>query len=158
MTKISMNPFKNNDLQSVGRRLFVLLACVSMLCVVGCASNRTLSDADRATIVDRAERRWVALEQRDFGSAYAFTSPAYRSVFTEELYRQKFSYMIDWELTSVEILNYDAGAAVASVAVRVMSRPVKQTSAASAAIGSVPTRFVEQWILEDGEWWFSANL
>jgi hypothetical protein len=66
--------------------------------------------------------------------------------------------MVEWELTSVEFLNYDAGAAVASVAVRVMSRPVKQTSAASVAIGSVPTRFVEQWILSDGEWWYSANL
>ena len=153
-----MNLLKNNDLQCAGRRLLVSLACVLMLFAVGCASNRTLSDADRATILDRAKQRWAALEQRDFGSAYAFTSPAYRSVFEEALYRQKFSYMVDWELTSVEILNYDAGAAVASVAVRVMSRPVKQTSAASAAIGSVPTRFVEQWILEDGEWWFSANL
>ena len=74
------------------------------------------------------------------------------------MYERRFSYMVEWELTSVEVVNYDAAAAVASVAVRVMSRPVKQTSAASKAIGAVPTRFVEQWILQDGEWWYSANL
>lgn len=123
-----------------------------------CAGNRALTDADRAVIVERAQARWNALESRDWSAAYAYTSPAYKEIFSASLYAQKFSYLVDWELTSVEILNYDARAAVASVAVRVMSRPVKQTSAASVAIGTVPTRFVEQWVLSDGEWWFSANL
>ena len=150
--------FKNNILRFDGRHAALVCMVLALLLSTGCAINRGLSDADRTHILERAELRWAALEQRDFSSAYTFTTPAYRGVFSESMYRQKFSYMVDWELTSVEILNYDAGAAVASVAVRVMSRPVKQTSAASAAIGSVPTRFVEQWILEDGEWWFSANL
>ena len=147
-----------NRLRPFSRLSAYFLFSVALIASSGCSTTKTLSDAERAAILDRAEARWAALEQREFASAYEFTSPAYREVFAESQYRQKFSYMVDWELTSVEILNYDAGAAVASVAVRVMSRAVKQTSAASAAIGSVPTRFVEQWILEDGEWWFSANL
>jgi hypothetical protein len=73
------------------------------------------------------------------------------------MYTSQFSYMVERELTSVEILNYDAAAAVASVAVGVMSRPVKQTSAASAAIGAVPVEFVEQWILRNKTWWYSVN-
>jgi uncharacterized protein YceK len=129
-----------------------------MVALAGCASAPPFTDADKARLLDRAEARWQALVARDWATAYAFTTPAYRAAFTLPMYERKFSYMVEWELTSVEFVHYDARAAVASVAVGVMSRPVKQTSAASVAIGAVPTRFVEQWILVDGEWWYSANL
>ncbi|GAB5413091.1 MAG: hypothetical protein Cons2KO_06940 [Congregibacter sp.] len=137
------------------RRTFILLA-IGLLSA--CATPRTLTESQEDDLVRRATDRWEAIVERDFSDAYELTSPAYRAVFTEAMYRTKFSYMLEWELTSVELVHYDARAAVASVAVRVMSRPVKQTSAASAAIGAVPTRFVEQWILEDGQWWYSATL
>lgn len=135
--------------------------CVMLLCLAiagGCTSIKTLDETERTRLVERASERWKALEVRDWNTAYSFLSPAYRAVFSDEMYSRGFSYMVEWELTSVEFLHYDAPAAVASVAVRVMSRPVKQTSAASVAIGTVPTRVVEQWILSDGEWWYSANL
>ena len=61
-------------------------------------------------------------------------------------------------MTAVEVVNYDAAAAVASVAVRVMSRPTKLTSTASRAIGAVPVTINEQWMFIDGKWWHSANL
>jgi hypothetical protein len=64
---------------------------------------------------------------------------------------------VDWELTGVEVLNYDAVAAVASVAVRVMSEPTKRTSTASFELGAVPVTFHEKWLFIDGEWWHSAN-
>ena len=134
----------------------VLLSLVTIL--GGCAASKTLTPDDVEHLESRAKARWELLEQRDWSAAYDFMSPAYRDVFTRDMYERRFSYMVQWELTSVEVVNYDAAAAVASVAVRVMSRPVKQTSAASKAIGAVPSRFVEQWILQDGEWWYSANL
>ena len=133
-----------------------LLAWIALL--VAGAGATTSNPPSTEQLLRRAGERWEALVARDWDRAYTYSSPAYRAVFTREMYRQKFSYMVEWELTGVEVVNYDAGAAVASVAVRVMSRPVKQTSAASAAIGAVPTRIVEQWILDDGEWWYSANL
>jgi len=117
-----------------------------------------MSDGDQAVLLERAEARWRALVERDWDTAYQYASPAYRDVISQSMYRWKFSYMVEWELTSVDFVHYDARAAVASVAIGVMSRPVKQTSAASVAIGTVPTRVVEQWILVDGEWWYSANL
>ncbi|EAQ98313.1 hypothetical protein [Congregibacter litoralis] len=137
-------------------KLFSLLMLAMVLS--GCAGSQRLSEQSQAELLKRAEARWNALESRDWGAAYEFTSPAYRDVFTRKMYERKFSYMVEWELTSVEFVNYDARAAVASVAVGVMSRPVKQTSAASEAIGAVPVRSVEQWILSDGQWWYSANL
>jgi hypothetical protein len=38
-----------------------------------------------------------------------------------------------------------------------MSKPTKQTSSASIAIGATPSKLRERWIFADGEWWFSAN-
>ncbi|MEM1190630.1 MAG: hypothetical protein AAGI72_19005 [Pseudomonadota bacterium] len=109
-----------------------------------------------AQLVDRVEARWQALGASDYVATYDFQSPAYRAVFTQEMYAAQFSSTLERRLTSVEILNYDAAAAVASVAVGVMSRPVKQTSAASAAIQAKPVTVVEQWILRNNEWWFSV--
>lgn len=145
-------------LQARRARPGALLAVGLLALLAGCASGPTLTDTLKARLLERAEARWRALEQRDFDTAWTFTSPAYREVFSKPLYRQKFSYMVEWQLTGVEFVTYDARAAVASVAARVMSEPVKHTSAASAAIGAVPTRFVEQWVYVDGEWWFSATL
>ena len=137
------------------RGVFLLfIGCV----LSACAGPPRLSEDQTSRLLQRAEERWAALSKHDWARAYDFLSPAYRAVFTREMFFQSFSYQLDWELTGVELVAYDAGAAVASVAVRVMSRPVKPTSAASAAIGAVPTRTVEQWILSDGKWWYSANL
>ncbi|MFT7288567.1 MAG: hypothetical protein ACI87W_002689 [Halieaceae bacterium] len=134
------------------------VAVVAMTLLCACASNSRLDDSEQVKLLERATARWEALVAKDWGAAYGYTSPAYKAVFSAALYERKFSYMLDWELTAVEFLNYDVDAAVASVAVRVMSKPTKQTSAASVAIGAVPTRFVEQWVLSDGDWWYSANL
>ena len=60
-------------------------------------------------------------------------------------------------MTSVEVVDYDADAAVASVVAGVMSKSTKQTSAASRALGAVPTTIREKWIFTDGEWWHSTN-
>ncbi|MFT4768625.1 MAG: hypothetical protein ACI8RN_001762 [Glaciecola sp.] len=137
-------------------RRFLVVSIV--IALAGCAGSQRMSEKSQAQLLERAEARWLALVERDWATAYEYTSPAYREIFSKSMYERKFSYMVEWELTSVDFVNYDARAAVASVAIGVMSRPVKQTSAASVAIGTVPTRFVEQWILVDDVWWYSANL
>ncbi|HKK23749.1 MAG TPA: hypothetical protein VJ947_08690 [Pseudohaliea sp.] len=134
------------------------LGAVVVALVAGCASGPRLNDAMKSRLLERAEARWHMLEQRDFDTAWTYTSPAYREVFPKALYRHRFSYMVDWQLTGVEFLTYDAEAAVASVAARVMSKPAKHTSTASAVIGAVPSVFHERWVYVDGEWWFSTNL
>ncbi len=142
---------------SLGLKTTFALFAFSALMATG-ASARDLSNEQQADLVSRATARWKAIEARDWATVYTFSSPAYRQVISQNLYVHKYSYMVEWELTSVEFLNYDAAAAVASVAVRVMSKPTKPTSAASKAIGSVPSRVVENWVLVDDEWWYSASL
>lgn len=136
-----------------GAALVGLLLCFA----AGTTAESDLSEEHEEALRSRVEARWTALATNDLHAAYELMSPAYRAVFTEEMYRGQSSAMLERELTSVEILNYDASAAVASVAAGVMSRPAKQTSAAAAIISAQPITVVEQWILRNNQWWFSVN-
>lgn len=143
--------------RGIGRVAILMLA----LAIVGGCSREApprTAQPDLGRLEQRVRERWEAKIARDFDRMWEYSTPNYRKVFPKRMYRLNFSYGLDWELTSVEIINYDADAAVASVAVRVMSIPTKQTSAASRLIGATPATLREQWIFIDGEWWHSANI
>ena len=143
------------------RKVIGTLALSLMVALSGCQKAPVESDELTAEQIQaleiRVEERWQARIAHDWGKAWEYSSPAYREVFPKHLYVKKFSYTADWELTGLEVTNYDPLAAVASVVVRVMSKPTKQTSAAAKALGPMPRELHERWILIDGEWWFSAN-
>ena len=144
---------KNSMLRVIGLIAFTLLAG----CMDKSEESQELSPEQVKALEMRVEERWHARIAHDWGAAWEYSSPAYREVFPKHLYVKKFSYTANWELTGVEVTNYDPSAAVASVVVGVMSRPTKQTSAAARALGAMPRNLHERWILVDGEWWFSAN-
>ncbi len=133
---------------------------LALAMVSGCSREASQQGAepDFERLEQRVRERWQAKIDRDFDRMWEYATPEYRKIFPKHLYRQSFSYALDWELTSVEVIHYDADAAVASVAVRVMSIPTKQTSEASRLIGATPSELREQWIFIDGEWWHSANI
>jgi hypothetical protein len=135
------------------------VAAILILLAIAChpVKEDMLSEESLRQLETRVRERWLALEKRDFNAAWEYTTPNYRISFPKSLYSRNFSYAVNWELTGIEVVNYDAVAAVASVAVRVMSEPTKQTSVASRAVGAVPVIFHEQWLKTDGEWWYSAN-
>ena len=148
---------KNNMLRKVIGVVAVLLTAVLSGCQKAPVESDELSAEQIQALETRVEQRWQARIAHDWGKAWEYSSPAYREVFPKHLYVKKFSYTADWELTGLEVTNYDPLAAVASVVVRVMSKPTKQTSAAAKALGPMPRELHERWILIDGEWWFSAN-
>ena len=123
----------------------------------GCASGPQWDDAQRAILEQRVRERYQALVARDYKKAWEYTTPSYRAIFSKQLYAKKFSYAVDLELTGVEVVNYDSDAAVASVVVRVMSKPTKQTSTASMLIGATPRSLGEKWVFSQDQWWFSVN-
>jgi len=143
------------------QRFLLPLGAALLLVLGGCQQDvddsTQVTEAQLQALQKRVEERWQARIAHDWGKAWEYSSPAYREVFPKRLYVKKFSYTADWELTGIEVTNYDPSAAVASVVVRVMSRPTKQTSAAAKALGAMPRNLHERWILIDGEWWFSAN-
>ncbi|MEP4487250.1 MAG: hypothetical protein ABJ013_16575 [Halioglobus sp.] len=135
----------------------LIVATVLALFMVGCSQPQELTPELEVQLLERAEERWRLIVAKDYEGAWELMTPNYRRIFPKHLYRKNFSEMLERELTEVEVLTYDADAAVASVAVRVMSKPTKFTSSASKAIGALPATILEQWILIDGVWWYSAK-
>lgn len=133
----------------------LLLALVATWARAGVPEGLTPEQVD--ALEQRVQARWQALTARDYDRAWEFCTSAYRQVFGRDLYRLQFSYAVDRKLTGVEVVAYDRAAAVASVTARVMSKPLKQTSAASVSLGAVPVSVHEKWILSNGEWWYSAG-
>jgi hypothetical protein len=145
---------------SAFRPLYLWWVVLLGVLLVGCSPepDQELSQASLSQLEQRVHDRWQAKMAHDWGALWEYNTPNYRRVFPKDLYIGKFSYLLNWELTGIEVVNYDAAAAVASVAVRVMSEPVKYTSAASKAVGAMPYTFNERWIYVEGEWWHSANF
>jgi hypothetical protein len=124
------------------------------LLVPGCATLSELDEEDRAVIAERVESRWAAINAGDFEKAWSFSTPSFREVFPKHLYRMNFSQSVLNRLTEVKVTSYDAHAAVASVAVRVMAEPTKYSSAVAQAVGAIPDVINESWVFIDGEWWY----
>ena len=139
--------------------MFGVVAALAMaVLMAGCSQPQELTPELELQLQERAAERWHLIIAKDYEGAWELMTPNYRRIFPKHLYSKNFSEMIDRELTEVEVLTYDADAAVASVAVRVMSKPTKFTSAASKAIGALPATILEQWILIDGQWWYSVKV
>ena len=134
--------------------IFCLLAAV-IACSHTLAPNQVDPEGE-AALVERVTERWRAMAKKDFAFTYEYTTPNYRRVFSKALYLHKFSYALDLELTDIEVVHYDARAAVASVAVRVMSKPAKQTRSA-AIFGATPVILRESWIFAENQWWHNSK-
>ena len=115
-----------------------------------------LTEEQKASLVNRVEEKWRAMEQRDFDTVYEYTTPNYRKIFSKSMFLNKFGPGMRWELTGIDVLNYDADAAVASVGAGVMTQSTINTSLASES-GLVSDTVNEQWFLIDGEWWNNAK-
>ena len=133
--------------------LFGLISWV----MVACSAPSELSKSEESVLIQRVSDRWRCLERNDYGCAYAYLSPAFRTVFSPEMYRNRYVSEADRVLTGVKLVAYDRDAAVASVRVGVMSRPLKDTSSASRAIAVTPLTLNEAWLWEGGKWWYHEN-
>jgi hypothetical protein len=138
-------------MKSIFSNALILLA---LAVVGGCATLSDLDEDERAIIAERAAERWEAINAGDFEKAWSYSTPSFREVFPKHLYHMNFSQTVLNRLTGVEVTSYDARAAVASVAVRVMAEPTKYSSAAAKAVGAIPDTIEESWVFVDGEWWY----
>jgi hypothetical protein len=146
-----------NHFKFVSGAFLALLLVLAQVPSAWAAPPEGMTAEQVAALEQRVKERWQALSARDYARAWEFSTPNYRSVFPKELYVLQFSYAVDRQLTGVEVLDYDAAAAVASVTARVMSKPLKQTSEASVAVGALPVISREKWMFIDGQWWYSSS-
>jgi hypothetical protein len=122
--------------------------------LAACSTSEELSESKESHLIQRVTARWQCLERNDYACAYKFLSPAYRRVFTPEMYRNRYFSELERVLTGVKVVAYDRKAAVASVMVGVMSSSSTDASSASRASSIVPSTLAESWIQYKGEWWY----
>ena len=129
---------------------------LSLILVVmaACSAPEKLSESKKSVLIQRVSDRWQCLERNDYACAYEFTSPAYRRVFSREMYVNRYFSQTERVLTGVKLVAYDRDAAVASVRVGVMSGPLKNTPSASRGIAVTPLSLDEAWLQSDGKWWY----
>jgi len=103
----------------------------------------------------RVKARWLAMSQHDFSTAHEFKTPAYRAVFTKNLYVHSFSKDILWNLTKIEGIKYDSTANLATVDVVVETTRNSVGLAAKPDVVSIQVK--EKWLHIDNQWWHSSN-
>jgi hypothetical protein len=128
-----------------------------LVIMAGCLASSELRESDKRHLIQRVSDRWQCLERNDYACAYQFLSPAYREVFSYEMYRNRYFSELERVLTGTKVVAYDRDAAVASVKVGVMSQSFKNTSSASRAIVVTPSTFSEAWLFGDGQWWYHED-
>ena len=135
------------------------LAVLSLIFMIlaACSTSKELSESKERQLIQRVSERWECLERNDYACAYKFLSPAYREVFTPEMYRSRYFSELERVLTGVKVVAYDRNAAVASVLIGVMSSSSTDASSASRAFSVTPSTLTEVWIQDSGEWWYHES-
>jgi hypothetical protein len=108
-----------------------------------------VSDAEEAQLRTRVLARWEALIKGDFGAAYQFETPAYRTVYTPNQFRVQFSNQTRWIMANIKDIRYD-DSSVARVAVEVLYRYIVPDKNDVAEMNHVLN---EIWLRKDDQWW-----
>lgn len=108
-------------------------------------------EAQKTNIAARAQARWDALIAGDFTRAYAFQTPAYRSVFSAQQFAGNFGNAVAWRLARVKSVQYDPSN-VARVVVEVeYEAPVGLRTARGVR------QMSENWLYSDGSQWYISQ-
>lgn len=109
-------------------------------------------EAQKSAIASRAEARWKALIAGDFESAYAYETPARRSVSSLQQYQAMFGNSVAWRLATVKSIQYDPNN-VARVLLEVeYDAPIMGVENARGL-----RQMTEKWLYSDGAWWYISG-
>ncbi len=106
------------------------------------------------TLEERVLARWEHMIERDFEAAWEYYTPGFRQTtprldFAHDMTRRP----VRW--TAAEVVGTDCEEELCRVAVELEYRV---PGAPSGQSGMRLSRTIEdQWVLLDGQWWFSAN-
>lgn len=140
------------------------LVGLCFLTVVGCASVMPLAQSSidpeaggwteqvERQLAARVQARWDAMIAGDYEKAYAFETPAYRSVFSIQQYRARFGDAVTWKSARVLSSEYDQSH-MASVSVAVEYEAVVSLAGNLRSVRVMP----EKWLYSDGAWWYISQ-
>ena len=128
------------------RWLRAAAAGILMAVAAGCASIGAGSRPAEQVVLERAQARWNALVDRDFGAAYAYLTSGYRAVVPLAAYRRQTTGPAQWEGAKAHSAKCEAARCI--VAVEITFRIGLPGHA-----DRVQSSFVDEtWVLEDGQW------
>jgi len=128
------------------RWLRAAAAGILMAVAAGCASIGAGSRPAEQVVLERAQARWNALVDRDFGAAYAYLTSGYRAVVPLAAYRRQTTGPAQWESAKAQSAKCEAARCI--VAVEITFRIGLPGHA-----DRVQSSFVDEtWVLEDGQW------
>lgn len=120
---------------------------VSTLLIVsllgGCAAMPSGSPED--LVRQRAKARWDALVSGDLNAAYGYLTPSYRAIRDFNQFRATLSGAVQWK--GFEVVGVECKPEACSARVRI-------DYSAAGMTGLFNTHYDEQWVMEDGKWWF----
>ncbi len=102
-----------------------------------------------STASERAEKRWNALINKDWKTAYSFETPGYRKTYTVEDYRGSFGSAVTWK--SVNIISaQETEKNITDVKLELTVFFMGQGAAKGM---NIPSMFTERWLYNEGNWW-----
>jgi hypothetical protein len=122
-----------------------------MALAAGCAttSGGLAADSPAAAkekvVAERANARWQALIERDYGKAYAFLSPASRETTSLSKFQEQIRAI---EYRAVTVEKVECAAEVCKVMLKLTY------DFPTAKIRGVVTPMDENWIIDQGQAWF----
>lgn len=127
------------------RRGVALILSVGMMGCAGLGGGLTQSVQiePQKMVADLAAARWEALIKGDFTKAYSYLSPGTRDVMSLDLYKTKIRGGI-WKKANVDSVSCEQDRCKVLMAIEYSYRDIK----------SLETRLDENWLRQDGKWWF----
>ena len=99
-------------------------------------------------VKQRVNERWKALVSGDFSRSYSLTSPSFRGLITQDVYRGRIGGAVNW--VAGEVATVQCPEAIKCVArVRIDYKPLIRGRAGE----TFSTYADETWVLENGQWW-----
>ena len=106
--------------------------------------------AQRVALEQRVIARWDALIHRDFATAYSFTSPGYRKLYSLDIFKSGFGNKVAWqriEVVDIEFKGSDAAVVGVNIHATYDSLQTQKTI-------DMQSYVHESWVLVDGQWWY----
>lgn len=145
-TKIStQNPGKG-ALKVATMPVLKWLALFASTALVACAGISATSPEE--VVKQRVNERWKALVSGDFARSYSYTSPSFRGLISQDVYRGRIGGAVTW--VAGEVASVQCPEAIKCVArVRIDYKPLLRGRAGE----TFSTYADETWVLESGQWW-----
>lgn len=128
----------------------VMLAAITAWAVVGCAGMGAPVTPE-AQVKQRAAERWEAMRAKNFRSAYAYLSPGFRALHTQDEYAQSMGDGNAWLATDVIGVTCEQQVCRATVRIDVATPMPRKFG------DKITTHVYEDWVLVGSEWWFNQK-